>query len=50
VRHFADRGSDSDPALVWVLNRAMTEVEAAAEALDGHRLATRADPADFYDV
>jgi integrase len=47
VRHFADRGSDSDPALVWVLNRAMTEVEAAAEALDGHRLATRADLADF---
>ncbi|HEY2752744.1 hypothetical protein [Phenylobacterium sp.] len=43
VRHFADRGSDSDPALVWVLNRAVTEVDAAAEILDGHRLATRAD-------
>lgn len=47
VRHFADRGSDSDPALVWVLNRAVTEVDAAAEVLDGHRLATSADLTDL---
>lgn len=47
ARHFADRGSDSDPALVWVLNRAVTEVDAAAEVLDGHRLATLADLADL---
>ncbi len=43
IRQFADRGSDNDPTLVWVLNRAATEVEAAAEALDRHPLATRAD-------
>jgi hypothetical protein len=47
VRHFAERGSDSDPALVWVLNRAVTEVDAAAEVLDRHRLATSADLANL---
>src|SRR4051812_23197305 len=43
ARHFADRGSDSDPMLVWVLNVAAPEMEAAADVLDGHRLATSAD-------
>jgi hypothetical protein len=43
AHHFADRGSDSDPMLVWVLNRAVTEIDAAAGVLDGHRLATSAD-------
>lgn len=43
ARHFADRGSDSDPLLVWVLNVAATEMEAAADVLDGHPLATSAD-------
>jgi hypothetical protein len=47
ARHFADRGSDSDPALVWVLNRAVTEIDAAAGVLDGHRLATSADLAEL---
>jgi hypothetical protein len=47
ARHFADRGSDSDPVLVWVLIRAVTEVDAAAEVLQGHRLATPADLADL---
>ncbi len=50
VRHFADRGSDSDPMLVWVLNVAVTEMDAAAGALDGHRLATRADLAALERV
>ena len=43
TRHLADRGSDSDPLLVWVLNVAVTEIDAAAAVLDGHRLETRAD-------
>jgi hypothetical protein len=43
ARHFADHGSDSDPLLVWVLNVAATEMDAAADVLDGHRLATAAD-------
>lgn len=43
ARHFADRGSDSDPLLVWVLNVAVNEIEAAAAVLDGHPLATPAD-------
>ena len=43
ARHFAERGSDSDPLLVWVLNVAVTEMDAAAAVLEGHRLATRAD-------
>ncbi len=43
ARHFADRGSDSDPVLVWVLNVAVTEIDAAAAVLNGHRLETRAD-------
>jgi hypothetical protein len=47
ARHFADRGSNSDPALVWVLNRAVTEIDAAAGVLDGHRLATSADLAEL---
>ncbi|MFL5297395.1 MAG: hypothetical protein ACJ798_13520 [Phenylobacterium sp.] len=43
ARHLADRGSDSDPLLVWVLNVAVTEIDAAAAVLDRHRLETRAD-------
>ena len=43
ARHFADRGSDSDPMLVWVLSVAVREMDAAADGLDGHRLETRAD-------
>ena len=43
VRHFVDRGSDSDPILVWVLNSAAREVDAAATALNGRRLANKAD-------
>jgi hypothetical protein len=43
VRHFAERGSDSDPLLVWVLKVAVTEMDAAAGVMDGHRLATSAD-------
>lgn len=43
ARHFADRGSDSDPMLVWVLTVAVREMDAAADGLDGHRLETRAD-------
>jgi hypothetical protein len=30
-------------AYIWVLNRAVAEVDAAAAALDGHRLATPDD-------
>jgi len=33
ARHFAERGSDSDPLLVWVLNVAVTEMDAAAAVL-----------------
>jgi len=47
ARHFADRGSDSDPALVWMLNRAVTEIDAAAKVLDGHSVATPADRAEL---
>src|SRR4051812_4377316 len=47
ARHFADRGSDSDPVLVWVLNVAVTEIDAAARVLEGHRLETSADLADL---
>lgn len=43
ARHFADRGSDSAPLLVWVLHVVVTEMEAAADVLDGHPLATSAD-------
>jgi hypothetical protein len=43
ARHFADRGSDNDPMLVWVLHRASAEMDAAATAMDGYRLATPED-------
>lgn len=43
ARHFADRGSDSDPMLVWVLIVAAAEMDAAVDVLDGHRLTTSAD-------
>lgn|GEM_PF-4030022 len=43
LRHFVDRGSDDDPVLVWVLNRAATEMEGAEKELKGRALATQAD-------
>jgi len=50
ARHFADRGSDNDPILLWVLNRAVAEADAAAAALDGHRLATPGDLAPLQRI
>ena len=50
ARHFADRGSDSDPMLVWVLHVVVTQMDAAADVLDGHPLATSADLAALERV
>jgi hypothetical protein len=45
LRHFVDRGSD-DPALIWVLHRAATELDGGLVDLRDRRWASRADQLD----